>query len=186
MARTNWDMMVSGSALSTEKRSRKKVFISQKILSDELPIYVDLGWEKSKEYKSKKYVGISKEKTAQEQFEDRVWTLLSNMGFTELNINGFEMSYDFHDDSLKEEISVIAVDDETIIIVSCHASETLVEHSFYDEITEFNDKISGLRKEALKHYTGRKIKFIWATHNYISNRKDLALLDKYGITYFSE
>ncbi len=186
MARTNWDMMVSGSALSTEKRSRKKVFISQKILSDELPIYVDLGWEKSKEYKSKKYVGISKEKTAQEQFEDRVWTLLSNMGFTELNINDFEMSYDFHNDNLKEKISVMAVDDETIIIVSCHASESLVEHNFYDEITEFNDKIAGLRKEALKHYTGRKVKFIWATHNYISNRKDLALLDKLGIAYFSE
>ena len=186
MARTNWDMMVSGSALSTEKRSRKKVFISQKILSDELPIYVDLGWEKSKEYKSKKYVGISKEKTTQEQFEDRVWTLLSNMGFTELNINDFEMSYDFHNDNLKEKISVMAVDDETIIIVSCHASESLVEHNFYDEITEFNDKIAGLRKEALKHYTGRKVKFIWATHNYISNRKDLALLDKLGIAYFSE
>ena len=186
MARTNWDMMVSGSALSTEKRSRKKVFISQKILSDELPIYVDLGWEKSKEYKSKKYVGISKEKTAQEQFEDRVWTLLSNMGFTELNINDFEMSYDFHNDNLKEKISVMAVDDETIIIVSCHASESLVEHNFYDKITEFNDKIAGLRKEALKHYTGRKVKFIWATHNYISNRKDLALLDKLGIAYFSE
>lgn len=186
MARTNWDMMVSDSALSAEKRARKKVFISLKILSDELPEYVDCGWEKGKEYKSRKYVGISKEKSAQEQFEDKVWILFCNMGFTELNTKEFEMSYDFHDDSLKERISVMAVDDETVIIVSCHASESIVEHSFYDEITDFNDKISGLRKEVLKHYAGRKVKFIWATHNYILNRKDLALLDKFGIACFNE
>lgn len=186
MARTDWDMMVSDSALSAERRSRKKVFISQKILSSELPAYVDLGWEKSKEYKSKKYIGVSKEKSAQEQFEDQVWMLFSNMGFTELNANNFEMSYDFHDDSLKERISVMAVDDETIVIVVCHAADSLIENSFYDEITSFDNKISGLRKEALKKYTGRKVKFIWATHNYISNRKDIALLDKLGIAYFSE
>lgn len=186
MARTDWDMIVSDSALSAERRSRKKVFISQKILSSELPAYVDLGWEKSKEYKSKKYIGVSKEKSAQEQFEDQVWMLFSNMGFTELNANNFEMSYDFHDDSLKERISVMAVDDETIVIVVCHAADSLIENSFYDEITSFDNKISGLRKEALKKYTGRKVKFIWATHNYISNRKDIALLDKLGIAYFSE
>ncbi len=186
MARTDWNMMVSEGALAAERRSRKKAFVTQKILSDELPTYVDLGWEKSKEYKNMKYVDISKEKSVQEKFEDQLWTLFCNMGFTELNSNNFEMSYDFHDDNLKERISIMAVDDETIIIVVCHAADSIIEHCFCNEITTFESKISGLRKEALKKYAGRKVKFIWATHNYISNRKDLALLDKYGIAYFSE
>lgn len=47
-------------------------------------------------------------------------------------------------------------------------------------------RFRALEKEALKQYPGRKIKFIWATHNYISNRHDLALIDKAGMAYFSE
>jgi DNA sulfur modification protein DndB len=186
MGRTNWSMMVSGKILASEKSSRKKAYISQKIAAKDLPDFVDNGWEKAKEYKSPKFLGVTKEKSAQEQFEDKVWILFSDMGFTELNTKGFEMSYDFRDDKLQEKISILAVDDETILIVICHASETLSEHSFADEIISFENKLSGLRKEALKQYPGRKTKFIWATHNYILSRKDLALLDKADITFFNE
>ena len=187
MTRTNWDLMVSGKELSTEKKSRKKLFVSQKILAKDLPEYIDDGWEKAKDFKNPKYVGITKEKPVSEQFEDRVWMLFANMGFSVLNTGkDFSMAYDFKDDNLNERISIMAVDDETILIVSCHASSALIEYSFAEEIEAFSSKISGLRKEALKQYPGRKTKFIWATHNYISNRRDLALLDKEGIAYFSE
>ena len=187
MTRTNWDLMVSGKELSTEKNSRKKLFVSQKVFAKDLPEYIDSGWEKAKDFKNPKYVGITKEKPVNEKFEDQVWMLFANMGFSSLNAGkDFFMAYDFKDDSLNERISVMAVDDETILIASCHASETMIEYSFAEEIEAFSSKISGLRKEALKQYPGRKTKFIWATHNYISNRRDLALLDKEGIAHFSE
>ena len=187
MMRTNWDLMVSGKELAAEKNSRKKAFVSQKILAKELPEYVDAGWEKARDYKSSKYVGISKEKSESEKFEDRIWMLFANMGFSILNTgNEFAIAYDFKDDNLRERISVMAVDDETILIVSCHAAEVVVEYSFAEEIKAFCSKLSGLRREAQKHYPGRKTKFIWATHNYIANRRDLALLDKEGITHFSD
>ena len=187
MTRTNWDLMISGKELSSEKNSRKKLYISQKILSKDLPEYIDAGWEKAKDFKNPKYVGITKEKPVGDQFEDRIWMLFANMGFSALNAGkDFSMAYDFRDDDQRERISVMAVDDETILIVSCHASEAMIEYSFAEEIEVFSGKISGLRKEALKQYPGRKTKFIWATHNYISNRCDLALLDKEGIAYFSE
>lgn len=187
MMRTNWDLMVSGKELTAEKNSRKKAFVCQKILAKELPEYVDAGWEKSRDYKSTKYVGISKEKSENEKFEDRIWMLFASMGFSILNAgNEFAIAYDFKDDDLRERISVMAVDDETILIVSCHAAEIVVEYSFAEEIKDFSGKLSGLRREVNKQYPGRKTKFIWATHNYISNRRDLALLDKDGIAHFSD
>lgn len=184
---SNWEKMVSGKELSSVKSSRKKVFLTCKIPFSELPSYIDQGWEKYKEFKNSKFVAVTKEKSVEEQFEDRLWILFSNMGFTELNADcDFFMSYDFHDDSLVQRISVAAVDDETMLLVVCHASSELVEHNFSHEIIDFSDKIQGLRKEALKHYPGRKIKFIWATHNFIANRRDLALLDKAGIIHFND
>ena len=186
MARTEWSKMVEDKALAAEKNARKKIFISQKILAKDLPDYVDEGWEKSKEFKNPKFVCVSKEKTVQEQFEDKIWILCASMGFTVLNQKSFYISYDFHNDSLKEEISVVAVDDETILIIKCFASENVTEYSFAEDINSYSEKIGGIRKEVLKQYPGRKTKFIWATQNYISNRRDIALLDKAGMAFFSE
>lgn len=187
MSKTSWDKIVSGKELNTAKSSRKKVFFTKKVAASDLPKLVDEGWEKCKDFKNSKFVGVTKEKPVEEQFEDKVWSLFANMGFSELNSDReFEMAYDFHDDSLTQRINVFAVDDETILIVNCYSTANIVEHSFAEEINSFSNKISGLRKEALKRYPMRKIKFIWSSHNYISNRRDLALLEKAGIAYFND
>lgn len=187
MGRTDWGQIVFDKQLYTAKSNHKKIFVSLKILASELPEYIDAGWEKSKDYKSPKFVGISKEKPISEQFEDRVWLLFASMGFNGLNEdNGIQISYDFNNDDLKERIGIIAVDEETVLIVTCHVSEAMVERSFVAEINDFSSKIAGIRKEVLKQYPGRKTKFIWASHNFIMNRRDLALLDKAGIAYFSD
>lgn len=187
MARTDWSQVVYDKQLATAKSVHKKLFVTQKILASELPEYIDAGWEKCKDYKSPKYLGIAKEKPVDEQFEDRIWLLFAGMGFYGLNAeNGILISYDFSNDDLKERIGVLAVDDETVLVTLCHASEAIVEKSFAAEITAFSDKISGIRKEILKQFPGRKLKLIWASHNFIMNRRDLALLDKAGMAYFSD
>ena len=185
--RTDWELMVSGKALISEKNSRKKIFVSEKIATKDLISYVDNGWEKSKDFKNPKFVGVVKEKSAQEQFEDAVWVLFANMGFLELNSGkDFSVAYDFHDDELSVPVSVLAIDEETALVVLCRAARTMKEFSFVTEINSFISKMSGLRKEVLKQYPGRKVKFIWATRNYISNRQDLGLLENAGIAYFNE
>ncbi len=187
MGRTDWGQIVFDKQLAAAKSNHKKIFVSEKIPVSELPEYIDAGWEKSKDYKSPKFVGVSKEKPICEQFEDRVWLLFASMGFDGLNEeNGIQISYDFNNDDLKERIGVVAVDEETVLIVLCYASETMVERSFVAEINDFSSKIGGIRKEILKQYPGKKTKFIWASHNYIMNRRDLTLLDKKGIAYFSD
>ena len=187
MGRTDWGQIVFDKQLATAKSNHKKIFVSEKIPASELPEYIDAGWEKSKDYKNPKFVGVSKEKPIGEQFEDRVWLLFASMGFNGLNEgNGIQISYDFNNDELKERISVVAVDEETVLIVLCHAAPAMIERSFVTEINDFSSKISGIRKEVLKQYPGRKTKFIWASHNFIMNRRDLALLDKVGCAYFSD
>ena len=44
MMRTDWELMVSGKALISEKNSRKKIFVSEKIATKDLISYVDNGW----------------------------------------------------------------------------------------------------------------------------------------------
>ena len=145
MSRTDWTKMVTGKELATEKNLRKKLFVTQKIASKDLPEYVDAGWEKFKDFKSNKYVGITKEKPVSEQFEDLIWLLFTNIGFSDLNAgNGFQLAYDFRDDSLLERVSVIAADEETVLIVSCHDTDSLIENSFAAEINQFSEKIAGL------------------------------------------
>lgn len=187
MSKTNWEKMVSEKELKAAKSVRRKQCVTLKIKTEELPKYVDEGWEKCKEYKNPKFIGVSKEKSTQEQFENKIWLLFESMGFTTMNAdNEFYMSYDFRDPSLLYNVNVLAVDDETVIFVECYAAETMTDKSFHDEIKELGDRISGLRKEALKQFPNRKSKFIWASHNYIIQKKDLILLDKLGAQYFND
>ena len=179
--------MVCEKALNSAKSTRRKQYDFVKIKQDELAHYVDDGWEMSKEYKNPKFVGVSREKSVQEQFENKIWLLFASMGFSIMNSDReFFVAYDFRDDSLVHQVDVLAVDDETIIMVECYAADEMTDRSFAPEIKDFSEKISGLRKEILKRYPNRKSKFIWATHNYIIQKKDLIAMEKAGITYFND
>lgn len=101
MSNTNWEKMVYEKDLNSAKSTRRKVVDTLKIKADDLPQYVDDGWEKSKEYKNPKYISVTREKSIQEQFENKIWLLFASMGFTNMNADSdFHMSYDFHDESL--------------------------------------------------------------------------------------
>ncbi|UKI12284.1 MAG: hypothetical protein L6V84_05980 [Oscillospiraceae bacterium] len=157
MGRTDWGQIVFDKQLATAKSNHKKIFVSEKIPVSELPEYIDAGWEKSKDYKNPKFIGVSKEKPIGEQFEDRVWLLFACMGFNGLNEgNGIQISYDFNNDELKERISVVAVDEETVLIVLCHAAPTMIERSFVTEINDFSSKISGIRKRSSQAVSRQK------------------------------
>lgn len=187
MSKTNWDKIVSGNELLKAKRNRNKTYIVKKERSIALPDLIDEGWEKYKDYKNTKFVAVKKEKSLDEQFEDKIWMLFANMGFSEMNCDRkFEMSYDFQNPNNTQQIDVFAADEETILIIECKAAEKLKEGNFKKLIEALHGQMDGLRKEAIKEYPGRKVKFIWATHNYIMNNADLAKLKDWGIAYFNE
>lgn len=187
MSKTRWDKIVSGKELSSAKVRRSKTYILRKERRSSLRELEDEGWEFYKDYKDPKFVGVKKAKPVDEQFEDKVWLLFAKMGFTHMNSDrSFEMSYDYQNPDFTQQIDVFAADDESVIIVECKAAETLKDGVFKKGIEALHGQMDGLIKEAKKQFRGRKVKFIWATKNYILSKADQQKLKEWGIVHFSD
>ena len=184
---TNWENIVSGKELITAKNKRKNLYIEARERKVALEELEEEGWEYVKGYADSKFVKVRKEKPFYERFEDQIWLLFFQMGFKHLNRDAnFKMNYDFNNPDFTQQIDVFAADDETILIVECKSSEDLNEVQFKKDIEKLHGQMEGLRKCALKQYPGRKVKFIWATHNCIMSAKDIKRLQEWDIIFFSD
>ena len=184
---TNWGKIVCGKNLESAKRLRKNPYIEEKNRKVALAELEEEGWEYVKDYANPKFVKVRKEKNFDEQFEDKVWLLFANMGFTHMNSDrNFRMSYYFPDPELTQQIDVFAVDEETIIFVECKSAEDVKNGVFKKELEALKGQMSGLRKTALKEFPNRKVKFIWAVENYIMSQADIKRMEDFEIVFFSE
>ena len=185
--RTKWDSIVSGDALVKIRTSRSKTFIEAKERRIALPELIEEGWEEYKSYKNNKFVGVRKNKKFDEVFEDRVWCLFARLGFTYMNKDRyFEMSYDYQNPNITQQIDVFAADDETVILVECKASETIKDGVFKKPLEAFHGQMDGLRREAQQRFPKAKVKFIWATQNFIVSPADQAKMKEWDIIHFSD
>ena len=185
--KTKWESIVSNEALKRVRTLRSKTFIEAKERRIALPELIEEGWEEYRSYKNNKFVSVRKNKKFDEIFEDRVWCLFAKLGFTHLNKDRyFEMSYDSQDPNITQQIDVFAADDETVIIVECKAAETIKDGVFKKPLEAFHSQMEGLRREAQKHFPKAKVKFIWATHNFIISPADQAKMREWDIVHFSD
>lgn len=185
--KTKWESIVSDEALSRARTLRSKTFIESKERRVALPELIEEGWEEYKSYKNNKFVGVRKNKKFDEVFEDRVWCLFAKLGFTHLNKDRyFEMSYDYQNPNITQQIDVFAADDETVIIVECKASETIKDGVFKKPLEAFHGQMEGLRRETQKRFPKAKVKFIWATNNFIISPADQAKMREWDIVHFSD
>lgn len=184
---TNWENIVSGKELVSAKNRRKNMYIEDKQRRVALQELEEEGWEYVKDYADPKFVKVRKEKPYDEQFEDKVWLLFYQMGFTYLNNDrNFKMAYDFQNPNFTQQIDIFAADEETVLIVECKSAERMRDGVFKKEIEALHGQMDGLRKNALKQFPGRKVKFIWATHNYIMSPKDIQRMQEWDIIFFSD
>ena len=185
--KTKWESIISNDALRKAYNLRSKTFIESKERRSALPELIEEGWEEFQTYKNNKYVGVHKNKKFDEVFEDRVWCLFEKLGFTHMNKDRyFDMSYDFQNPNITQQIDVFAADDETVIIVECKAAETIKDGVFKKPLEAFHGQMDGLRKEAQKRFPKAKVKFIWATHNFIISQADQTKMREWGIAHFSD
>lgn len=185
--KTKWESIVTDEALARARALRSKTFVESKERRAALSELIEEGWEEYKSYKNEKFVGVRKNKKFDEVFEDKVWCLFAKLGFTHLNKDRyFEMSYDFQNSNITQQIDVFAADDETVIIVECKAAETIRDGVFKKPIEAFHGQMDGLRREAQKKFPKAKVKFIWATHNFIISPADLAKMREWDIVHFSD
>jgi len=184
---TNWEKIASGKELLTAKKLRSKSFITSKERKSTLAELKDEGWAEHKNYKDTRFIGMKKEKPYDELFEDKVWLLFATLGFTDMNTDrSFKMQYDFQNPAITQQIDIFAADEETILIIECKTAKELKNGNFKKEIEALYGQMDGLRKEAQKKYPKRKVKFIWATHNYIMSPADMNKLEEWNIAYFSD
>jgi DNA sulfur modification protein DndB len=181
--------LVSGANLVKERARRKNHYLIEKIPTFQLSEYEQKGWIETRRYKNKLTLKISKPKPHDILFEDKVWLILADMGFTFLNEGRlFRLPYS-EDYKLTQQVDLVAIDDETILIVECKAAKTINKTiSFKESI----DAIGGQRELIINTLrkvfpdSKQKIKFIFTTENYILGKPDLDRLKIYDITHFEE
>ena len=189
------DKLVSGKELVGVKKRRSQIYVYEKFEYELQSKRENEGWVVDKELKS--LVRMKRPKPLDEQYEDEVWCLLANLGFSIMNRDRhLEISYVKNGESTTKQIDVFAADEETVLFVECKCATSGKKGDFKTELEAINGIKEGLfqavRQE--KEFKGKKPKYIFATKNYEitdpdrKRMKELKLyhFDEYGIKYFSE
>lgn len=126
--------------------------------------YIKEGWEIfGKPLKTK--TRLRKAKSHSKKFEDDLWCQMYDLGYRTLNID--ENLHLYFNNNDKKQIDIIAINDETAIIIECKSSEKLKKApSFKDEFELLGLRLDGFKK-TLQQIYGRnlKVKYIFATRN---------------------
>jgi DNA sulfur modification protein DndB len=186
--------LVTGSDLKNELKLRKNDFIFESVSESKREEFENDGWQIDRLFSRSKKIKFKKQKPVDIRFEDKVWTMLANLGFTFLNKNrSFHLPYD-NDNS--QQIDIIAKDDECILLIECKATESNKRGDFKKDLEAMAQKMAGLRKsiQILFPDSKLKFKFILATSNYAINEQDEERLknihglhlDEEAIQYFAD
>lgn len=149
------------------------------------------GWERIKKGRVKKgsKVRIQKPKKDEERFENRVWRLLANLGYKQLNIDrNWELPFGSNPVD-KHQIDVFAKDDDSVLLVECKcAKATGTQTSFKDTLDAYDRAMKGFPAAIRDLFPDEtlKIKFIFAIKNYVMGEADRARLEQFGGRLFEE
>lgn len=156
--------LVRDKELKADLRIRASSFVHKTVDKRLLSDYEGTGWEQEKE--NKRTVVLRKPKPHNDYFEDRIWTLLSKMGFTTMGKQDLKLPYTDDDSIPGKQIDVFAADDETILVVECKSAEEMKRQNFSKELNEYEKVIIGGTKALKKEFSKtHKIKYIFATNN---------------------
>ncbi len=138
--------------------------------------YIDLGWEiDGKPLKTK--TKIKKRKEPLKQFVDDVWCQFYRLGYRMLNFDeNFHLPFSKKDQD-KKQIDIVAINDDSIILVECKSSEHPKKApSYKDEFDLLSLRLDGFRKVLRQMYgNNRRVKYIFATRNLRLNQESVDL-----------
>lgn len=147
------------------------------------------GWE---EYGTplKTKTRLRKAKSHNVQFEHDIWCQLYRLGYRQLNVDEtFCLPFGQNSDE-KKQIDIVAIDDDTVLLVECKSSEASAKAPSYK--TEFDAlrlRLDGFRKSIDQAFgPGRRIKYIFATRNLRLARDsvDVIRLTEAGGFYYND
>ncbi|WP_343524102.1 DGQHR domain-containing protein [Pedobacter sp.] len=181
------ELLVNEHAIGVELRKRQDPFDKISIEPKNLIKYEEQGWEVDKSFA--KTIRIRKIKNIDISFEDDFWVLFAKLGFNILNKNR-RLLIPYDDQySIGQEFDVLAIDDESILIIACKSCEGEPKKGdFREAIETIGSRKDGVIKTIKQLFPGskHKIKFILATKNYYLSEPDIERLKKYDILHFDE
>lgn len=183
---TNWDDIVNDEAVAAAKKRRSVGFVEEKFHSLLREQKESEGWSFIKTVERGLSVRMRKQKDVGTAFEDQVWMMFYRMGFRILNATDKFTMYNVADDRVHQQIDIFAVDEENIFIVECKARESFGPHTYKKEIEALIGHMEWISNDARAKFPGRKVKFIWATHNVERSQADKDRLDNAGIKYIDD
>jgi len=143
------------------------------------------GWELDRVLK--RSVRMRRPKSPDVAFEDRIWTMLAALGFSELNQDrNFALAYGTGDGE-EQQIDVFAADAETVLVVECKASrDDRKARTFKKEVEAIAGMRAGLLKTIKAEYPTHKVKFVLATSGYTIHTAARDRLKSFDIAHFDE
>lgn len=127
---------------------------------------LDEGWE---EYGTplKTKTRLRKPKSHNVQFEDDLWCQLYRLGYRNLNVDETFCLPFGPGEADKKQIDVVAIDDDTVLLVECKSSDVSAKApSYKTEFEALRLRLDGFRKSIDQTFgPGRRIKYIFATRN---------------------
>lgn len=148
---------------------------------------VEEGWEEYSEPLKTK-TRLRKPKSHNVQFEDDIWCQLYRLGYRKLNVDeNFCLPFG-PNPSDKKQIDVVAMDEDSVLLVECKSSESWAKPpSYKTEFEALRFRLDGYRKAIDQTFgSGRRIKYIFATRNLRLSRDSadiLRLVDSGGFYY---
>jgi DNA sulfur modification protein DndB len=124
------------------------------------------------------------------QFEDDIWCQLYRLGYRTLNVDEtFELPFGSAP-SEKKQIDVVAINDDSILLVECKSSELPAKPpSYKTEFEALKLRLDGYKKSLDQTFgPGRRIKYIFATRKLRIGRdsSDIARLLETGSFYYND
>lgn len=176
--------------LKREAKWRKKAFEEISVNKSDVPRYEDQGYKISQELVRK--TRLRKEWPSDKQLENKVWLLFHKLGYPEMSHgDAFLVRIERKaQEPFYEPFSVLAKDDETVVVAQCRSFEEPTRISMTNEILSFSE-LKGPAASSINHYyenEGAKLKIIWiiVTHNVLWTKLDKQLAEQKNIHIVTE
>ena len=162
--------------LQREYRSRKLPYYTYSVSLNQLDDRLSEGWVIEKKFKTKVKIKIDKPHNV--YFEDQIWCFFYESGFRMLNRDSnLKLKYGIKEFN-KQQIDVIAINEDVVFIVECKSSQNLQSYSYKKDLESLGLKKDGYRK-CLREVLGadKRIKLVFATNNQIISKVDKQRLE---------
>lgn len=179
--------LTTSSDFNATSKERASEYDEQIIKNTLVPAYIEEGYKVLKKNKLQTRIGLCKK--AEDLFEDEVWCLCADMGYTRLNKKRtWRLPFGKGIEETKQ-IDVFAVNNETILIVECKYTDTKGKVSdFKKELESYKTMLPGLRNVVKELFPEKnlKVKFVLATKNYTLSKTDVERISNLNGIHLSD